>query len=295
MTVSVHRRRLDIIDASLDDLLGALTLLSVGEDQFIVAPATPGTPGRIFGGLLLAQAVIGAAATVEGKDIHSLHATFVRAGNPGTPRVVAVTRVRDGRSIVTRQVAVLEEDDPLLVAIASFATDSPQPDLAEPAPDAAAPEEMPLLQEWAAAVPAGRQWIDRPPAVEIRLPESLSFLTGATATTTRSHWMRLPRNVGDDNTLNAALLAYASDFFLMDMIFRMHPDELGPGRANGFSLDHAIWFHRPVRFDDWHLHTQEAVALVGDRGLAQGAIHDAAGRRVASVAQEVLLRTGSTR
>ena len=79
----------------------------------------------------------------------------------------------------------------------------------------------------------------------------------------------------------------------MDMIFRMHPDELGPGRANGFSLDHAIWFHRPVRFDDWHLHTQEAVALVGDRGLAVGAIHDDAGRLVASVAQEVLLRTGS--
>jgi acyl-CoA thioesterase-2 len=105
--------------------------------------------------------------------------------------------------------------------------------------------------------------------------------------------MRLPRSVGADHSLNAALLAYASDFFLMDMIFRLHPQEPGPGRANGFSLDHAMWFHRPVRFDEWHLHTQEAVALVGDRGLARGTIHDADGRCVASVAQEVLLRLGS--
>ena len=102
--------------------------------------------------------------------------------------------------------------------------------------------------------------------------------------------MRAPRDVGDDPLLHAALLAYGSDFFLMDMLFRADPVELGPGRANGFSLDHAIWFHRPVRFDEWHLHTQEAVALVGDRGLARGAVHEQDGRLVASVMQEVLVR-----
>ncbi len=122
------------------------------------------------------------------------------------------------------------------------------------------------------------------------MPESPSFLTGATESSARAHWMRLPRSVGETHALNGALLAYASDFFLMDMVFRLHPDELGPGRANGLSLDHAIWFHRPVRFDTWHLYTQEAAALVGDRGLARGSIHDADGRLVASVAQEVLLR-----
>jgi acyl-CoA thioesterase-2 len=155
------------------------------------------------------------------------------------------------------------------------------------------PEDLLAMQDWAAAAPTGRSWIEHPPAVELRLSEPPSFLTGATATSPRAHWMRLPRDVGDGHALNAALLAYASDFFLMDMLFRLHPDELGPGRANGFSLDHAIWFHRPVRLDRWHLHTQEAVALVGDRGLARGAIHDADGRLVASVAQEVLLRLGS--
>jgi acyl-CoA thioesterase II len=118
----------------------------------------------------------------------------------------------------------------------------------------------------------------------------LSFLTGATSTSARSHWMRLPRDIGDAPILHAALLAYASDFFLMDMNFRAYPDELGPGRANGLSLDHAIWFHRPVRFDQWHLHTQESVAVIGDRGLSRGAIHDTEGRLVASVAQEVVIR-----
>jgi acyl-CoA thioesterase-2 len=101
--------------------------------------------------------------------------------------------------------------------------------------------------------------------------------------------MRLPRDVGDEPLLHTALLAYASDFFLMDMVFRAHPAAAGPGRSNGFSLDHAIWFHRPVRFDQWHLHTQEALAVVGDRGLARGAIHDADGRLAATVLQEVLV------
>jgi acyl-CoA thioesterase-2 len=286
--------RLDGLDAaigaSLDDLLVSLDLRAIGEDRFAATPQTTGPVSRVFGGQLLAQAVLGASATVVGKDIHSLHATFVKAGTPGAPVTVEVTRVRDGRSMATREVAVLERGETLLVAVASFAANHSEPDLGPPPTNALPPEAMPRLQEWTAAADAGQHWIDRPPAVEMHFPEAPSFLTGATATAARSHWIRLPRSVGDSHGLNAALLAYASDFLLMDMIFRMHPDELGPGRANGHSLDHVIWFHRPVRFDEWHLYTQEAVVLVGDRGLAQGAIQDAAGRRVATVGQEVLLR-----
>ena len=137
---------------------------------------------------------------------------------------------------------------------------------------------------------SGRHWIDRPPPLELRLSEPPAFLGGRSSAATRSHWMRPPRPVGGNELVHAALLAYASDFFLMDMVFRAHPDELGPGRANGFSVDHAIWFHRPPHFEDWHLHTQEALAVVGDRGLARGAIHDQSGRLVATVMQEVLVR-----
>jgi acyl-CoA thioesterase II len=189
---------------------------------------------------------------------------------------------------------VSEDGAALLVAFASFGENRAGPDVAASHIVPTPPMDMPLLQDWAAAAPSGQHWIENPPAVEIRLPEAPSFLAPTTAMSPRAHWMRLQRDVGDGHSLNAALLAYASDFFLMDMLFRLHPEEIGPGRASGFSLDHAIWFHRPVRFDGWHLHTQEAVALVGDRGLAHGSIHDTEGRLVASVSQEVLLRVGST-
>jgi acyl-CoA thioesterase-2 len=282
------------IGESLRDLLGALDLRPEGDDRFRLESSTPSTRSLVFGGQLLAQAVVSAAATVKDKQINSLHAAFTHAGTPGKAVEVAVTRVRDGRSMATRQVTVLEDDAPLLIAIATFGAFRTTPDVTPSPTETAAPADVPLLQEWAVDVPSGAHWIEQPPAVEFRLPESPSFLTGATENSARAHWMRLPRDVGDEHARNAALLAYASDFFLMDMVFRLHPDELGPGRANGLSLDHAIWFHRPVRFDTWHLHTQEAVAVVGDRGLARGSIHDAEGRLVASVAQEVLLRLGST-
>jgi acyl-CoA thioesterase-2 len=290
--VDVLRRA---INASLDDLLSALELRPCGDDCFVVEPARSGggRPDRVLGGQLVAQAVVGASATVNGKDIHSMHATFLRTGTPGAPLKIEVARLRDGRSIATREVAVLEDGEPLLVAIASFAGLQAEPDVAPPAPEVPPPEQTPLLQELVGEAASGRHWIEQPPALDLRLPEPPSFLSGISAANPRSHWMRLPRGVGADHALNAALLAYASDFFLMDMLFRLHPQELGPGRANGFSLDHAIWFHRPVRFDVWHLHTQEAVALVGDRGLARGAIHDPDGKCVASVVQEVLLRLSS--
>jgi acyl-CoA thioesterase-2 len=283
------------IDASLDDLLAALDLRPSGDDCFAVEPTSSGRPDRVFGGQLLAQAVMGASETVADKHIHSLHASFLRAGTPGAPLRIDVTRLRDGRSIAVREVTLLEAGEPLLVAIASFADFLPEPDIvAVPVPDVAPPEETPLFQALVGEAASGRHWIEQPPALELRLHELPSFLTGVSAATARSFWMRLPRSVGADHALNAALLAYASDFFLMDMLFRLHPHDPGPGRANGFSLDHAIWFHRPVRFDAWHLHTQEAITLVGDRGLARGEIHTAGGECVASVAQEVLIRMGSS-
>jgi acyl-CoA thioesterase II len=281
------------INASLDDLLTALELRPCGDDCFAVEPARAVSSDRVFGGQLLAQAIMAASSTVSGKDIHSLHATFLRAGTPGAPLRIEVHRLRDGRSIVTREVQILEAGKPLLVAVASFATLHVEPDIASARPDVAGPDDTPLLQALIGEMASGRRWVEQPPAIELRLPEPPSFVSPISSGEPRSHWMRLPRTVGAEHMLNAALLAYGSDYFLMDMLFRLHPTQLGPGLANGFSLDHAIWFHRPVRFDTWHLHTQEADALVGDRGLARGTIHDTEGRRVASVAQEVLLRLGT--
>jgi acyl-CoA thioesterase-2 len=276
---------------ALDDLLRRLQLEPIGDDRFQVAAAEEHFSDRIYGGNLLAQALVAAGRTVEDKDVQSLHAAFVKAGTPGRPVEVEVARVRDGRSMATRQVTVVQDGHALLVAFASFYCGSRDPVVAPPPPQVPGPERTPLLQEWARpAGDLGRHWIDRPPAVELRLPEAPSFLGGTGRSQLRSHWMRLPRQVDAGQLVHTALLAYASDFFLMDMLFRVHPGPLGPGQAQGFSVDHAIWFHCPARFDDWHVYTQEAVTLAGDRGLARGSIHDHAGRLVATVMQEVLVR-----
>ena len=276
---------------SLDDLLRVLDLESVGNDRFRSPAAGHEMFDRVFGGQLLAQAVLGAGATVDGKEIRSLHAGFVKAGMPGKALDVAVTRVRDGRSMATRQVSVLQDDEPLLVALASFHENTGTSDAGTAPPDTSAPEQTPSIQDWAReSGEAGSRWIEPAPPVELRIPEPPGFLGGTGTNSIRSHWMRVPRSVGGDPLLNAALVAYASDFFLMDMVFRAHPAELGPGRAHGLSLDHAIWFHRSTQFDNWHLHTQEAVTIFGERGLARGSIHDDAGRLVATVMQEVLVR-----
>lgn len=282
--------------AALRGLLRALEPEPLGDDRFRVLPE-PGRFGRVFGGQSIAQALLAASATVSGKEPQSLHAYFAEGGTPGEPVDLAVERVRDGRSFSTRRVTVTQGERPLLVAIASFHANPPGPELAEPAPSVPPPDQVPRLQDWAADAPPerrahGRIWIDRPPPLDMRMGEAPSFLTGASSDEPRSHWMRLPRDVGDDPLLHTALLAYASDYLLLDMVFRSYPGGTPATGFAGFSLDHAIWFHRPVRFDQWHLHTQQTMAISGDRGLVRGMIHDSDGRLVASVMQEVLVRPG---
>jgi acyl-CoA thioesterase II len=281
--------------AALDGLLDAFVLKPQGDDTFEMVNE-PSRFGRVFGGQLIAQGLLAAAATVEGKPPHSLHAYFVAGGASDTPLVASVERVRDGRSIAARRVSITQDGQPLLALIASFHASPVEPQLADPPPAVAAPDELPTLQDWvrqsAPEIRPGAEsnWIVNPPPVQVRMGEALRFLGGEAASGTRSHWMRVPRAVGDDPLLHTALMAYASDFFLLDMAFRAHPSGLPASSFTSTSLDHALWFHRPVRFDEWLLHTQEAVAISGDRGLVRGAVHDAQGRLVATAMQEVLVR-----
>jgi acyl-CoA thioesterase-2 len=281
--------------AALDGLLEAFVLKPGGDDRFEIVNE-PSRFGRVFGGQLVAQGLLAAAATVEGKPPHSLHAYFVEGGSSDIPLVAEVTRVRDGRSMAAREVSITQDGRPLLTLIASFHASPIEPQFAEPPPDVPAPDSLPTLQDWVRRSPpdirpgAEGNWIVNPPPVQIRMGEALRFLGGAAAGGTRSHWMRVPRDVGDDPLLHTALLAYASDFFLLDMAFRGHPTGLPASAFTSTSLDHALWFHRPVRFDEWLLHTQEVVAISGDRGLARGALHDAQGQLVATAMQEVLVR-----
>ncbi|MCV7279971.1 thioesterase family protein [Mycolicibacterium flavescens] len=279
---------------SLDSLESALSLERLDENRFRAGNERDRF-GRIFGGQVLAQALYAATCTVAEHAPHSLHAYFVQTGDTDIPVDIAVDVVRDGRSMATRQVTVTQGERTLLTALASFHSNPTEPELKHPRPDVVAPEQMPLLQHWVAQAPPNLQqkaqgWADVPPAVEMRIAEPTIFMGGRQTATARPHWMRLPRPVGDDPALHSALLAYASDYLMLDTAVRNHPEPVDYGSIAAVSLDHSLWLHRPVRFDRWHLHTQETVAVNGHRALIRGVIYDIDGHAVASTSQEVLLR-----
>jgi acyl-CoA thioesterase II len=288
---ALHRRTLDALAA----LLGALEVESTGPDTFR-ARSEHGRFDRVFGGQLIAQAIVAAAATVDDKPPHSVHAYFAQTGVVDQPLDIEVGRVRDGRSMATREVRINQQDRTLLTALVSFHDNPDGPSSFAPlSNEMPAPEQLPLLQDWIAKAPpelsaGARTWSETPPPVEFRIGEPTFFLGQTPVPGPRSHWMRIPSDVGDDPLLHSALLAYASDYFLLDMAFRCHPEPVSVTSHAAFSLDHSLWIHRPVRFDRWHLYTQEATVTSGHRGLVRGSIYEADGRLVATTSQEVLVR-----
>ena len=279
---------------ALDRLEQALALRRVTDDHF-EADNEAGRFGRLFGGQLVAQAMTAAAATVPGLTAHSIHASFVRAGASDVPLDIVVDRTRDGRSMSVRHVLVRQSGHTLLTATVSFDV-NPEPAQGDPeAMPLEAPESLPLVQHWVHRSPpelveSARTWVDTPPPLEMRIAEAPTFLGGARSTGSRAHWMRLPRVVSEAPGSHAALLAYASDYLLLDMAFRNHPEPVGYSTHLGLTLDHTIWLHRPVRFDQWHRYTQQVVTIAGHRALVRGTVVDITGRHVASTAQEVLVR-----
>ncbi|MDX1887650.1 acyl-CoA thioesterase [Mycolicibacterium sp. 120270] len=282
------------IQQALDSLLESLHPESLGDDRFRVH-SEANRFGRVFGGQMIAQAMKAAAITVGDKPPHSLHAYFVQSGDPDHPLDVVVDRVRDGRSMSARRVTVEQAGDTLLIAMVSFHDNATEPEFAERAPQGVDPDELPRLQDFVEGAPPdlierARTWISRPPPLDMRIAEPTCFFGGPRASGPRSHWMRLPRNVGDDPVLHSVLLAYASDYLLLDIALRGHPEPVSVESTTAFSLDHSFWLHRPVRFERWHSHTAELVAVTGHRGLVRGCVHDIDGHLVASTTQEVLIR-----
>ena len=279
---------------ALDNLERALQLERRGDNRFR-AYNEPSRFGRVFGGQLLAQAMHAGSATVSDHEPHSLHAYFVRSGDPDIPLDIVVERVRDGRSMATRHVDVMQEGRSILTAIASYHTNPAEPELAQPPLNVPPPDEVPLLQHWVQHVPSemrdrAQTWIEVPPPVEMRIAEPPTFMGGLQSTGPRSHWMRLPRDIGDRPSIHSAMLSYASDYLLLDMASRSHPEKVDYASYTAMSLDHSLWLHRPVRFDEWHLYTQETASVSGHRALIRGLIHNKSGHLVASTSQEVLVR-----
>ena len=254
--------------------------------------------GRVFGGQVLAQGVIACGRTVlaleDGVDrrLHSMHAYFMRPGDDTQPITFSVERMRDGRSFSTRRVHAIQHGKPILSMSASFQLPDGGVDHQDPVPDAPDPLAVPSLADVFAGVdhPAARHLAeDR--AIEQRHVEGNLFVTPATDLVADQRvWMRAIGDLPDDPLVHDAVLAYASDYTLLESILRRHGKTWRTPGLRAASLDHAMWFHRPARADEWLLYAEHSPSAQGGRGLGIGRMFTQEGTLVATVAQEGMLR-----
>ncbi len=275
--------------ALLRQLLTRLRMLAPDGDDRFRTTATPGSFDRIYGGSLLAEAMMAAAATVAGRSLHAMHAHYLRVGDPALDTVYTVDRVHDTRSFSRRQVRA--EQDGRAIAIASYSFSQPTTGIshqiaapAVPPPEALESRDVELILRGNGVPPinSGVPW-----PFDIRHIDARPW-DAATRTGPNRFWIRADELHADDAALNACLLLHASDFTMQ------HPIEWERLMAGdgifGASLDHSLWLHRPVRIDDWLLHEQESTVAHDGRGLTTGRFFNRAGDLVASVAQEVFIR-----
>jgi acyl-CoA thioesterase II len=228
--------------------------------------------------------------------VHSLHSYFLRPGTPGVPIVYQVERVRDGRSFTTRRVVAVQQGRTIFNLTASFHQPEPGIEHQVPMPDVPDPESLPKLadeiREHLGELPESLERLERRMAFDIRYVKRLSWDTGdlADAEPRSGVWMRVIGSLGDDPLVHTCALTYASDMTLLDAV-RIPVEPLWGQRGFDMaSLDHAMWFHRPFRVDEWFLYEQESPIATGGRGLARGQIFDREGKLIVSVMQEGLMR-----
>jgi acyl-CoA thioesterase-2 len=254
--------------------------------------------GRVFGGQVLAQCVIAAGRTVQAvgasdapRLIHSLHGYFMRPGDDSQPIRFAVERMRDGRSFSTRRVHAIQNGLPILSMITSFQQPAGGLDHQEPMPDVPEPSSLASLTDAMSRIDhPGAQHVARRP-IEHRHVEGHLFLGPAShRVAEQSVWLRAVGTLPDDPLIHAAVLAYASDYTLLEPVIRQHGLAWSDPRLRVASLDHAMWFHRTIKVDDWILYTQNSPSASGGRGLSVGRMFAHDGTLVATVAQEGMLR-----
>jgi acyl-CoA thioesterase-2 len=286
-------------DATLGGLLAVLDLTpdpSGGPDVF-VGQSQQQPWGRVFGGQVLAQSLVAAQHTVDSaRGVHSMHAYFLRAGDSNRPIEFSVDRLRDGHSFSARRVTASQFGRPILSMIASFQSETSGLDHQTPMPDVPAPESLPTIAERYADLDtdAGRYWMRQRP-VDLRHVEQPIFVHSAPERSSHQCvWMRAVGALPDDPRMHAAVLAYASDYVLLEPALRAHGRHWAEPGFKAASLDHAMWWHRPARADEWLLYVQESPSASGARGLGLGRIYTRDGVLAASVAQEGMLRVPSS-
>jgi acyl-CoA thioesterase-2 len=280
--------------AIVDAFVRLLDLRKVGESRYEGDSPSEGRQ-RIFGGQVAGQALVAAGRTVDpGRAVHSLHAYFVRAGDPSVPVLYEVDNIRDGRSFSVRRCVAYQRDKAIFTMSASFQREEHGLDHQAPAPmGLPGPEDLPSVADRLAEYPDRLEdWQKSPRPIDVRYITEPGWLRPGERPADPNHrvWMRINGKLPDDPLLHACALTFLSDMTLLDAILAVHGEVWGPGGMVGASLDHAMWFHRPFRADEWFLYDCWSPSASGARGLASGRMFDRAGHHIATAVQEGLLR-----
>ncbi|MCD5346947.1 acyl-CoA thioesterase II [Agromyces sp. H3Y2-19a] len=285
------------MNGPIDGLLSTLNLTDTGarttEDIF-TGPSQWMPLGRVFGGQVLAQSIVAALRTVpEDRNIHSMHGYFLRPGDVAHPITFSVDRIHDGRSFSTRRTQAFQHGEPILSLIASFQTEDGgvehQLDMPDDLPD---PESLPSTADVLGAVDhdVARYWSSER-AFDVRhVPSPVYLSVEGERTPRQAVWMKAFGRLPDDPKQHRAALAYASDYSILEPVLRAHGVAWATPGLKVASLDHAMWWHRDARVDEWLLYVQESPSASGGRGLSLGRIYTRDGLLVASVAQEGMVR-----
>jgi acyl-CoA thioesterase-2 len=284
---------------ALASLLGILDLETLEQNLFRGRSPADGWQ-RVFGGQVLGQALVAASRTVEeGRSAHSLHGYFLLAGDPKHPLIYEVERTRDGGSFSTRRVKAVQHGRVIFTMSVSFHRPEEGFEHAARMPNVPPPEELPNAQELIARfvdrLPENmRSYWSRERPIEMKPVDVRRYLGSEPAEPQQAIWMRASGALPDRPSLHQCVLAYASDFTLLDTALIAHGKVLFDPEIQLASLDHALWLHRPFRADQWLLYAQDSPSTHAARGFCRGSFFDRAGRLIASVAQEGLIRRRTT-
>ncbi len=279
------------------DLLSLLDIERLEVDMFRGQSPENEISQRVFGGQVIAQSLVAAYRTVdtETRTCHSLHAYFIRPGDPKIPIIYEVDRARDGGSFTTRRVVAIQHGKQIFNLAASFHKTEPGWHHQHDMPDVPGPQDLESRlenrQRIEARIPEKyrKEWL-RARAIEMREVDPLDPLEPQPAPDTHHLWFRTARKIDEAPWLHHCLMAYASDMALLGTGNRPHGISWMGGKLMTASLDHTMWFHAPIRFDDWHLYSMDSPYAGGARSFNRGAIYTRDGQLVASVAQEGLMR-----
>jgi acyl-CoA thioesterase-2 len=283
------------MSATHQTLLDLLDLEPLEVDLFRGTGQGGETSTRIFGGQVIGQALAAAYGTVEDRLCHSLHAYFIRPGDPEIPVIYQVDRARDGGSFTTRRVVAIQHGKQILNMSASFHNAEDSWEHQHPMPDVKSPEtskdQRELRVENAHKLPEEyRSEFLRPRPIDVREIAPRDFLAPEPTSDKNHIWFRMSEAAGCTPQMQHCLLAYASDMYLLGSSLRPHGLTWFNGKVMSASLDHAMWFHGTPQFQDWHLYSMESPWTGGGRGFNRGSIYDRAGNLIASTAQEGLMR-----